>query len=77
MTSFDVVRKVRNTLKIKKAKVVLGFRFMLMLELLDPLANRTLLIRPAAGKNEAKQIRYFMGQEKERYTGSLFIGATY
>lgn len=62
-TSFDVVRKVRNTLKIKKVGHA---------GTLDPLATGLLIV--CAGKM-TKQIDSFMGQEKE-YTGTFEIGAT-
>ena len=62
-TSFDVVRKVRNTLKIKKVGHA---------GTLDPLATGLLIV--CAGKM-TKQIDTFMGQEKE-YTGTFVIGAT-
>jgi len=62
-TSFDVVRKVRNTLKIKKVGHA---------GTLDPLATGLLIV--CAGKM-TKQIDSFMGQEKE-YTGTFVIGST-
>jgi tRNA pseudouridine55 synthase len=62
-TSFDVVRKVRNTLKVKKVGHA---------GTLDPLATGLLIV--CAGKM-TKQIDTFMGQEKE-YTGTFVIGAT-
>jgi len=62
-TSFDVVRKVRNSLKIKKVGHA---------GTLDPLATGLLIV--CAGKM-TKQIDTFMGQEKE-YTGTFEIGAT-
>jgi tRNA pseudouridine55 synthase len=62
-TSFDVVRKVRNALKIKKVGHA---------GTLDPLATGLLIV--CAGKM-TKQIDSFMGQEKE-YTGTFIIGAT-
>ena len=62
-TSFDVVRKVRNALKIKKVGHA---------GTLDPLATGLLIV--CAGKM-TKQIDTFMGQEKE-YTGTFIIGAT-
>ena len=62
-TSFDVVRKVRNALKIKKVGHA---------GTLDPLATGLLIV--CAGKM-TKQIDSFMGQEKE-YTGKFVIGAT-
>ncbi len=62
-TSFDVVRKVRNTLKIKKVGHA---------GTLDPLATGLLIV--CAGRM-TKQIDSFMGQEKE-YTGTFEIGST-
>lgn len=62
-TSFDVVRKVRNALHIKKVGHA---------GTLDPLATGLLIV--CAGKM-TKQIDSFMGQEKE-YTGTFVIGAT-
>ncbi|MCU0402173.1 MAG: tRNA pseudouridine(55) synthase TruB [Algoriphagus sp.] len=62
-TSFDVVKKVRNALKIKKVGHA---------GTLDPLATGLLIV--CAGKM-TKQIETFMGQEKE-YTGTFVIGAT-
>lgn len=62
-TSFDVVKKVRNALRIKKV----GHS-----GTLDPLASGLLIV--CAGKM-TKQIDSFMGQEKE-YTGTFVIGAT-
>ena len=62
-TSFDVVKKVRNALKIKKVGHA---------GTLDPLASGLLIV--CAGKM-TKQIETFMGQEKE-YTGTFVIGAT-
>lgn len=62
-TSFDVVRKVRNALRIKKVGHA---------GTLDPLATGLLIV--CAGKM-TKQIDTFMGQEKE-YTGTFVIGAT-
>ncbi len=62
-TSFDVVKKVRNALKIKKVGHA---------GTLDPLATGLLIV--CAGKM-TKQIEGFMGQEKE-YTGTFVIGAT-
>lgn len=62
-TSFDVVRKVRNALRIKKVGHA---------GTLDPLATGLLIV--CAGKM-TKQIDSFMGQEKE-YTGTFVIGAT-
>ncbi len=62
-TSFDVVKKVRNTLKIKKVGHA---------GTLDPLATGLLIV--CAGKM-TKQIEKFMGQEKE-YTGTFELGST-
>ena len=62
-TSFDVVRKVRNLVKIKK--VGHGGT-------LDPLATGLLII--CTGKF-TKRINEFMAREKE-YTGSFTLGAT-
>ncbi|MCE7056730.1 tRNA pseudouridine(55) synthase TruB [Algoriphagus sp. AGSA1] len=62
-TSFDVVKKVRNALKIKKVGHA---------GTLDPLATGLLIV--CAGKM-TKQIDTFMGQEKE-YTGTFVIGST-
>lgn len=60
-TSFDVVQKLRNILKIKK----IGHA-----GTLDPLATGLLII--CTGKM-TKQIDTYQGQEKE-YTGSFIIG---
>lgn len=62
-TSFDVVKKVRNALLIKKVGHA---------GTLDPLATGLLIV--CAGK-QTKQIDTYMGQEKE-YTGTFVIGAT-
>jgi tRNA pseudouridine55 synthase len=62
-TSFDVVKKVRNALRIKKVGHA---------GTLDPLATGLLIV--CAGK-QTKQIETYMGQEKE-YTGTFVIGAT-
>jgi tRNA pseudouridine55 synthase len=62
-TSFDVVKKVRNALQIKKVGHA---------GTLDPLATGLLIV--CAGKM-TKQIEGFMGQEKE-YTGTFVLGAT-
>lgn len=62
-TSFDVVKKVRNALRIKKVGHA---------GTLDPLASGLLIV--CAGKM-TKQIETFMGQEKE-YTGTFVLGAT-
>jgi tRNA pseudouridine55 synthase len=62
-TSFDVIRKVRNLVKIKKVGHA---------GTLDPLATGLLII--CTGKF-TKRINEFMSQEKE-YTGTFTIGAT-
>lgn len=62
-TSFDVVRKIRNTIRIKKVGHA---------GTLDPLATGLLII--CTGKF-TKRINEFMAQEKE-YTGSFTLGAT-
>ena len=62
-TSFDAVRKIRNTLKIKKVGHA---------GTLDPLATGLLII--CTGKF-TKRINEFMAQEKE-YTGTITLGAT-
>ena len=62
-TSFDVVKKVRNNIRIKKVGHA---------GTLDPLATGLLII--CTGK-KTKQIEQFMGQEKE-YTGTITLGAT-
>jgi tRNA pseudouridine55 synthase len=62
-TSFDVVKKIRNALRIKKVGHA---------GTLDPLATGLLIV--CAGK-QTKQIESYMGQEKE-YTGTFVIGAT-
>lgn len=62
-TSFDVVKKVRNALKIKKVGHA---------GTLDPLATGLLIV--CAGKM-TKQIESFMGQEKE-YEGTFVLGET-
>ena len=61
-TSFDAVRKIRNTLKIKKVGHA---------GTLDPLATGLLII--CTGKF-TKKINEFMAAEKE-YTGSFTLGA--
>jgi tRNA pseudouridine55 synthase len=62
-TSFDVVRKIRNAIKIKKVGHA---------GTLDPLATGLLIV--CTGKF-TKKINEFMAQEKE-YTGSFTLGAT-
>ncbi len=62
-TSFDVVRKIRNTVKIKKVGHA---------GTLDPLATGLLII--CTGKF-TKKINQYMSQEKE-YTGTITLGAT-
>ena len=68
-SSFDVVKKIRNTImlnyKIKKIKVGHAGT-------LDPLATGLLVI--CTGK-KTKEIESFQGQEKE-YTGTFVIGET-
>ncbi|MEO6314837.1 MAG: tRNA pseudouridine(55) synthase TruB [Chitinophagaceae bacterium] len=62
-TSFDVIRKVRNLIKIKKVGHA---------GTLDPLATGLLIV--CTGKF-TKRINEYMAQEKE-YTGSIVLGAT-
>ena len=62
-TSFDVVKKVRGTLRIKKVGHA---------GTLDPLATGLLIV--CTGKM-TKQIERFQGAEKE-YTGTLVLGKT-
>ena len=62
-TSFDVVRKIRNLLKIKKVGHA---------GTLDPLATGLLIL--CTGKF-TKKINVYMSQEKE-YTGTFTLGAT-
>jgi tRNA pseudouridine55 synthase len=61
-TSFDIVRKIRNTIKIKKVGHA---------GTLDPLATGLLIV--CTGKF-TKKINDYMAQEKE-YTGSFTLGA--
>lgn len=61
-TSFDVVRKIRNTLKIKKVGHA---------GTLDPLATGLLIV--CTGK-QTKSINTYMAKEKE-YTGAFTLGA--
>src|SRR5665213_1014241 len=61
-TSFDVVRKIRNTLKIKKVGHA---------GTLDPLATGLLII--CTGRF-TKKINEYMAREKE-YTGTFTLGA--
>lgn len=61
-TSFDVVRKIRNTIKIKKVGHA---------GTLDPLATGLLIV--CTGKF-TKKINEYMSQQKE-YTGTLTLGA--
>lgn len=61
-TSFDVVRKIRNTIKIKKVGHA---------GTLDPLATGMLIL--CTGKF-TKRINEYMAQEKE-YTGAITFGA--
>ncbi|MEO6220636.1 MAG: tRNA pseudouridine(55) synthase, partial [Ginsengibacter sp.] len=60
-TSFDVVKKIRNTLRIKKVGHA---------GTLDPLATGLLII--CTGKF-TKKINEYMSQEKE-YIGSITLG---
>ena len=62
-TSFDVVRKIRNLIKIKKVGHA---------GTLDPLATGLLIV--CTGRF-TKRINEFMAQEKE-YTGTFTLGAT-
>lgn len=62
-TSFDVVRKIRNTIKIKKVGHA---------GTLDPLATGMLIL--CTGKF-TKRINDYMAQEKE-YTGTFTLGST-
>ncbi len=62
-TSFDVVRKVRNLVRVKKVGHA---------GTLDPLATGLLIV--CCGKM-TKQINQFMNQEKE-YTGTIVLGKT-
>lgn len=62
-TSFDVVRKIRNLIKIKKVGHA---------GTLDPLATGLLIV--CTGKF-TKKINEYMGMEKE-YTGTFTLGAT-
>ena len=62
-TSFDVVKKIRNLLRVKKVGHA---------GTLDPLATGLLIV--CAGK-KTKQINKFMDWEKE-YTGTMVIGKT-
>ncbi len=62
-TSFDVVKKIRNLLRVKKVGHA---------GTLDPLATGLLII--CAGK-KTKQINQFMNLEKE-YTGTIILGKT-
>src|SRR6187399_2401936 len=62
-TSFDVVRKIRNMIRIKKVGHA---------GTLDPLATGLLIV--CTGKF-TKKINEYMAQEKE-YTGSFIVGAT-
>src|SRR6476469_6864607 len=61
-TSFDVVRKIRNTIKIKKVGHA---------GTLDPLATGLLIV--CTGKY-TKKINDYQAQEKE-YTGTFTLGA--
>ncbi|MFT3947968.1 MAG: tRNA pseudouridine(55) synthase TruB [Agriterribacter sp.] len=62
-TSFDVVRKIRNRIKIKKVGHA---------GTLDPLATGLLIV--CTGRF-TKKINEYMAQEKE-YTGTITLGAT-
>jgi len=62
-TSFDVIRKIRNIIKIKKVGHA---------GTLDPLATGLLIV--CTGKF-TKKINEYMAQEKE-YTGTITLGAT-
>ncbi len=62
-TSFDVVRKIRSIIKIKKVGHA---------GTLDPLATGLLIV--CTGKF-TKKINEYMGMEKE-YTGSFTLGAS-
>ncbi len=62
-TSFDVVRKVRNAVKVKKVGHA---------GTLDPLADGLIIL--CTGK-KTKTINDIMGTDKE-YTGEFFLGAT-
>ena len=62
-TSFDVVRKIRNTIQIRKVGHA---------GTLDPLATGLLIV--CTGKF-TKKINEYMAQEKE-YTGNITLGAT-
>ena len=62
-TSFDVVKKLRNTLKVKKVGHA---------GTLDPLATGLLII--CAGK-ETKNIEKYQAKKKE-YTGTFVLGST-
>src|SRR6478736_3967075 len=61
-TSFDVVRKIRNLIRIKKVGHA---------GTLDPLATGLLIV--CTGKY-TKRINEYMSQEKE-YTGTITLGA--
>ena len=62
-TSFDVIRKIRNLIRIKKVGHA---------GTLDPLATGLLIV--CTGKF-TKKINEYMAQEKE-YTGTITLGAT-
>ena len=62
-TSFDIVRKIRNLIKVKKVGHA---------GTLDPLATGLLIV--CTGKF-TKQINTYMGMEKE-YTGTFTLGST-
>ena len=62
-TSFDVIKKIRNILKIKKVGHA---------GTLDPLATGLLIV---CTSKKTKQIEHFMELEKE-YTGTMVLGKT-
>lgn len=62
-TSFDVVKKIRNIIKVKKVGHA---------GTLDPLATGLLIVCTG---NKTKQIKQFMELEKE-YTGTMVLGKT-
>ena len=62
-TSFDVIRKIRNLIKIRKVGHA---------GTLDPLATGLLIV--CTGKF-TRNINEYMAQEKE-YTGTIILGAT-
>ena len=62
-TSFDVIKKIRNIIKVKKVGHA---------GTLDPLATGLLIVCTG---NKTKQIKQFMELEKE-YTGTMVLGKT-